>query len=217
MTRVEKTITVNVPLSTAYNEWTQFEDFPRFMGGVERVTQMGDDQLEWVAKIGGVKREWVAQILEQVPDQKVAWAAVEGAANAGEVTFTELGPDQTDVHLMLEFEPDGFVEQVGDKLHVVENQAERDLESFKEFIESRGSESGAWRGAISEEFRGSADMDDLSTPRRVAGHTRDADAAGDPDVGVAPARAADLGPTTNPEVESQVRRDDLFGGNASRS
>src|SRR5918993_3333053 len=102
-TRVEKSILVNVPVGTAYNQWTQFEDFPQFMGGVERVTQLNDDRLEWVAEIAGVRRQWEAKILEQVPDRKIAWAATEGATNAGSVTFEDLGGDQTSVSLTPEY------------------------------------------------------------------------------------------------------------------
>ena len=149
-TTVEKTILVNVPISTAYNQWTQFEDFPQFMGGVKSVTQLSDDRLEWVAEIAGVRRQWQARIVEQIPDQKVAWAATEGATNAGAVTFSDAGGGQTSVHLSLEYEPEGLVEKVGDKLNIVENQAERDLERFKAFIESEGYASGAWRGSVNE-------------------------------------------------------------------
>jgi len=149
-TRIEKSVVVDVPLSTVYNQWTQFEQFPQFMGAVEQVTQLSDDRLEWVAEMGGVRRQWVAKILEQVPDRKVAWAAVEGATNAGAVTFEALGPAQTEVHLSMEFEPEGFFEKVGDMFNVVENQAEHDLENFKRFIENEGRATGAWRGSINE-------------------------------------------------------------------
>src|SRR3954451_8275345 len=137
-TRVEKTVMVNVPVSRAYNQWTQFEDFPRFMGGVQSVTQLSDDRLEWVAEIAGVRRQWEARILEQVPDQKLAWAATESATNAGSVTFEDVGGDQTSVRLVLDYEPEGLVEKVGGKLNFVESQAESDLERFKDFIESEG-------------------------------------------------------------------------------
>jgi uncharacterized membrane protein len=149
-TRVEKSILVNVPVSTAYNQWTQFEDFPQFMGGVKSVKQLDDDRLEWVAEIAGVRRQWMAKILEQVPDQKVAWAATEGATNAGAVTFEDVGGGQTSVHLSLEYEPEGLVEKVGDKLNIVENQAEADLDRFKAFIEAEGYATGAWRGSVNE-------------------------------------------------------------------
>jgi ribosome-associated toxin RatA of RatAB toxin-antitoxin module len=149
-TRVEKRILVNVPVSTAYNQWTQFEDFPHFMGGVKKVTQLSDDRLEWVAEIAGVKRKWEARILEQKPDQKVAWAAIEGATNAGSVEFEDVGGGQTSIKLFIDYEPEGLVEKIGDKLHVVEHQAEADLKRFKEFIEDEGYASGAWRGSVNE-------------------------------------------------------------------
>jgi ribosome-associated toxin RatA of RatAB toxin-antitoxin module len=147
-TKVEKSILVNVPVSVAYNQWTQFEDFPQFMGGVKQVTQLSDDRLQWVAEIAGVKRQWEAKVLEQVPDQKVAWAATEGATNAGSVRFEDLGGGQTRVHLSLEYEPEGLVEKIGDKLNIVENQAKSDLEKFKTFIEAEGYATGAWRGEV---------------------------------------------------------------------
>jgi ribosome-associated toxin RatA of RatAB toxin-antitoxin module len=149
-TRVEKRILVNVPVSTAYNQWTQFEDFPHFMGGVKKVTQLSDDRLEWVAEIAGVKRKWEARILEQKPDQKVAWTATEGATNAGSVEFEDVGGGQTSIKLFIDYEPEGIVEKIGDKLHVVEHQAESDLKRFKAFIEDEGYASGAWRGSVNE-------------------------------------------------------------------
>jgi uncharacterized protein YndB with AHSA1/START domain len=169
-TKVEKRILVNVPVSTAYNQWTQFEDFPQFMGGVKSVTQLSDDRLEWVAEIAGVRRKWQARILEQVPDRKVAWAATEGATNAGVVTFEDAGGGQTSVYLSLEYEPEGLVEKVGDKLNIVENQAERDLERFKAFIESEGYATGAWRGSVSEGAQaGTPGVDDAEASRGDSG------------------------------------------------
>ena len=149
-TKVEKRILVNVPTSTAYNQWTQFEEFPHFMGGVKSVAQLSDDRLEWVAEIAGIRRKWEAKILEQVPDRKVAWAATEGATNAGTVTFEDVGGGQTSVQLSLEYEPEGIVETIGDKLHVVDRQVEADLKRFKDFIEDEGYASGAWRGTVNE-------------------------------------------------------------------
>jgi carbon monoxide dehydrogenase subunit G len=147
-TKVEKTITVDVPVTTAYNQWTQFEDFPEFMGGVQQVEQLDDRRLHWVAQIGGVKREWYATILEQRQDEKVAWAATEGATNAGAVYFSPTGAGQTLVRLELEYEPEGAVEKVGDALSIVDRQAKSDLDKFKAFIEGRHDETGAWRGDI---------------------------------------------------------------------
>ena len=150
MATIEESVEVEVPVRTAYNQWTQFEEFPQFMGGVQQVEQLDDRTLRWVAEIAGVRRQWVATVLEQVPDQKVAWAATEGATNAGAVTFQSLGPDRTQVTLTLDYEPEGLVEKAGDALNIVERQATSDLERFKSFIEGRGAETGAWRGGVSE-------------------------------------------------------------------
>src|SRR4051794_35906797 len=147
-TKVAKSTVVNVPVETAYAQWTQFEEFPHFMDGVSEVRQVDDTTLEWVAVIGGVRREWRAVILEQVPDEKVAWAATEGTTNAGAVYFSPAGPAQTTVQLELEYEPEGVVETVADKVGLVERRAERDLERFKAFIEDAGYASGAWRGTV---------------------------------------------------------------------
>jgi hypothetical protein len=149
-TKVEKSIQVDVPVTTAYNQWTQFEDFPHFMSGVKEVHQHDDQRLHWVAEIAGVRREWEATILEQVPDQKIAWAATEGATNAGAVRFQPAGSGSTIVHLSLEYEPEGLVEQAGDRLGIVERQVRGDLERFKALVESEGYASGAWRGSINE-------------------------------------------------------------------
>lgn len=156
-TKVEKSVIVDMPLNIVYNQWTQFEEFPKFMGAVERVTQLSDDRLEWVAELGGVRRQWVAKILEQVPDRKIAWAAVEGATNAGEVRFTAVSPSQTEVHLSLEYQPEGVVEKVGEMLHIVEKQTVDDLENFKWFVEHAGAVPEGWRGSINEGA-------DLATP-----------------------------------------------------
>jgi carbon monoxide dehydrogenase subunit G len=154
-TKVQKSITVDVPVRTAYNQWTQFEDFPQFMGGISKVEQLDDKRLHWVAEISGVKREWYATILEQRPDEKIAWAATEGATNAGAVYFTADGPSSTSVTLELEYEPEGLVETVGDRLNIVEKQTESDLDKFKSFIESLGAESGGWRGEVEGQTVGS--------------------------------------------------------------
>jgi uncharacterized membrane protein len=148
MATIEESIEVNVPIRTAYDQWTQFEDFPRFMEGVEAVTQVDDTHLHWVAEIGGVRREWDAEITEQHPDERVAWRATDGAGNAGAVTFHHLDEGTTKVMLQLDFEPEGFVEHVGDKLGLVKGQTKDDLERFKTFIEQRGTETGAWRGDV---------------------------------------------------------------------
>jgi uncharacterized membrane protein len=169
-TKVEKSVLVDVPISTAYNQWTQFEDFPQFMEGVESVKQLSDDRLDWVAEIGGVRRQWQAKILDQVPDQKIAWAATEGATNAGAVTFEDVGGEQTRVNLALEYEPEGLMENIGDKLNIIENRAEGDLERFKSFIESERSETGAWRRTIDEGADvGTPGVDDAAVSRGDSG------------------------------------------------
>ena len=168
-TRVEKRVLVNVPVSVAYNQWTQFEEFPHFMGGVKSVKQLSDNRLEWVAEIAGVRRQWQAKILEQVPDRKVSWAATEGATNAGSVMFEDLGGGQTSVQLTLEYEPEGLIEKVGDKLNIVEKQAENDLNRFKAFIEDEGYATGAWRGSVGEGTSGTPGVDAAAESRGDSG------------------------------------------------
>jgi uncharacterized membrane protein len=166
-TKVEETVVVNLPVTTVYNQWTQFEEFPQFMGGIKQITQLSDDRLEWVAEIGGIRRQWEAKVLEQVPDRKVSWAATEGATNAGTVSFEDLG-GTTRVNLVLEYEPEGLVEKVGDKLNVVENQAKADLQKFKEFIESESYATGAWRGSVAG-TAGTPTVDDAAASRGDSG------------------------------------------------
>jgi uncharacterized membrane protein len=148
MSTVEESIEINVPVRTAYDQWTQFETFPQFMEGVTAVKQLDDTHLHWVADIGGVHREWDAEITEQHPDERVAWRARDGADNAGVVTFHKLTDTKTKVMLQLEFDPEGFTEVAGDKLGFVKRRAVGDLERFKTFIEGRGTETGAWRGEV---------------------------------------------------------------------
>jgi uncharacterized membrane protein len=148
MDSIEKTITVDVPVRTAYNQWTQFESFPSFMEGVEEVRQISDKYLHWRAEIAGKTEEWDAEILEQTPDQRVSWRSTTGAQNNGTVSFQSLGANQTQVTLRLEYKPEGVVEKVGSALGLVEGRVKGDLERFKKFIESRGVETGAWRGEI---------------------------------------------------------------------
>jgi len=170
MTKGEKSVEVAVPVSTAYNQWTQFEEFPQFMSGVQQVEQLDDRTLRWVAEIAGVRRQWIATVLEQVPNRKVAWAATEGATNAGAVTFETVGGASTRVTLSLDYEPEGVVEKAGDVLNIVERQAVGDLERFKSFIESRGSETGAWRGEVTDEPDvGTPDVEDAAASRGDSG------------------------------------------------
>ena len=150
-TKVEKSIVVDVPERVVYDQWTQFEEFPQFMGGVSEIKQLDDTRLHWVAEIGGVKREWEAEILEQIPDRKVAWAATSGATNAGAVFFEPAGGGKTMVRLELEYEPEGLVEKAGDAIGIVGRRAEADLEKFKAFIEAKGVPTGGWRGDVQKE------------------------------------------------------------------
>ncbi|HEV7732759.1 MAG TPA: SRPBCC family protein [Candidatus Binatia bacterium] len=146
--RIEKSIDVAVPVTTAYNQWTQFEQFPRFMDGVAEVRQLDDKRLFWRAEIGGVEKTWEAEITEQRPDERIAWTNRSGATNAGVVTFHRLGPDQTRIMLQMDYDPEGFVENVGDFLGVASSRVSGDLERFKTFIEGRGQSTGAWRGEV---------------------------------------------------------------------
>jgi len=148
MDHIEKSIEVEVPVRTAYNQWTQFEEFPRFMQGVEEVKQMGDKRLRWRSEIGGKVVEWEAEIFEQIPDQRIAWRSITGELNSGMVNFEPLGPERTRVCVKINYKPEGALEKLGSALGVVSQRVERDLERFKEFIESRGRETGAWRGQI---------------------------------------------------------------------
>lgn len=148
MSVVEHTIEVNVPVRVAYDQWTQFEMFPQFMEGVERVTQKDDKTLEWHATIAGQDKHWTAEIVEQTPDQRVAWRSTSGAANAGVVSFASNGPDSTRVTLRLEADPEGPIESAGDALGFLDRRVKGDLDRFKEFVEGRGVATGAWRGEI---------------------------------------------------------------------
>lgn len=151
MSTIEESINVEVPVRTAYNQWTQFEDFPRFMEGVKDVRQLDDTTTRWIVEVGGRRREFEAKITEQDPDQRVSWASVEGPPNAGVVTFHRLGEGRTRVMLQMEFEPDNPVEKAGDLLGMVKRRAKGDLGRFKEFIEGRGEATGAWRGEVEQD------------------------------------------------------------------
>src|ERR1700755_2186821 len=149
MTTVTESVDVNVPVRTAYNQWTQFEDFPQFMDGVREIRQLDERHTHWKTEIGGVKREFDAEITEQLPDERVAWKSVEGEKQAGVVTFHVLDETHTRVTVQMDFEPQGLIENAGDKLGVVDRSVKGDLRRFKEFIESRGGvETGAWRGEV---------------------------------------------------------------------
>jgi len=150
MASIQTSIDVDVPVHVSYNQWTQFEDFPLFMQGVERVDQLDDKHLHWVAEIAGQKREWNATITEQEPDMRIAWRSDSGQLNAGVVTFHRLDDTKSRVTLQMDYDPQDFLEKVGDTLGFITRRVESDLERFKEFVESRGHETGAWRGTIEQ-------------------------------------------------------------------
>ena len=150
MSEIIETVDVNVAVRTAYDQWTQFEEFPEFMDGVEYVRQVDDTTLDWKAELGGITKEWRAKITEQSPDQRIAWTATDGAKNAGVVTFHRIDDDLTRVTLQLDFEPEGPLESVGDALGFVQRRAKGDMERFKAFIESRDAPTGAWRGEVEQ-------------------------------------------------------------------
>jgi uncharacterized membrane protein len=148
MSSIEKSIDVNTSARTAYNQWTQFEQFPNFMDGVISVKQMGEKRLHWRTNMGGVEKSFDTEITEQIPDKRIAWRSLSGAANAGVVTFHSLNAETTRIMLQMEYEPEGVIENAGDLLGVASHRIKADLERFKEFIESRGTETGAWRGKV---------------------------------------------------------------------
>jgi uncharacterized membrane protein len=148
MASVEHSIDVKVPVRTAYNQWTQFEEFPRFMEGVESVKQLDDTRLHWVANVGGERKEWNARITDQIPDQRITWRSEGGEFTAGTVSFNPLGSGQTRVMVQFDYEPQGIIEKLGDMLGIVSRRVEGDLERFKDFIEKRGHETGDWRGTV---------------------------------------------------------------------
>jgi uncharacterized membrane protein len=145
---VEHSIDVDVPVRVAYDQWTQFETFPKFMEGVERVVQKDDKTLEWHANVAGQDKRWTAEIVEQTPDQRIAWRSTSGATNAGVVSFTSNGQNSTRVTLQLEADPEGPVENVGDALGFLDRRVKGDLDRFKEFVEGRGVATGSWRGEV---------------------------------------------------------------------
>jgi uncharacterized membrane protein len=148
MSSIERSVEVDVPISTAYNQWTQFESFPQFMDGVEQIVQVSSTMTHWKTSIAGVTREFDAEITEQHPDERIAWQSVDGPHQAGVVTFHRLGDSRSKVMLQMDFDPEGLVEKAGDALHVVESRVSGDLKRFKSFIEARGVESGGWRGDV---------------------------------------------------------------------
>ena len=148
MASIEQSIEVDVPVSTAYNQWTQFEDFPKFMASVESVRQVDDTHLHWRAMVGGKIKEWNAEITEQLPDERVAWKSIDGKSNAGVVTFHRLADEKTKIMVQMDYTPQTLTERMGDMVGAVKLTARGNLKRFKELLESRGHESGAWRGEV---------------------------------------------------------------------
>jgi uncharacterized membrane protein len=148
METVEKSVDIHMPVQAVYNQWTQFEEFPRFMEGVESVKQLDDTRLHWVVNIAGDRKEWDARITEQLPDQRIAWRSERGEHTSGAVSFHPLGADQTRVTVKLDYEPQGATQKIGDMLGIVSRRVAGDLERFKDFIETRGRETGAWRDTV---------------------------------------------------------------------
>ena len=145
---VIESIDIQVPVSTAYNQWTQFEEFPRFMDNVHEVRQRDDKHLHWRADVAGKEKEWDAEITEQITDQRIAWRSITGPHNAGVATFHKISDDSCRVTLQMDYEPETVAEKAGDMLGAVRMQLRSDMKRFKELLESRGHETGAWRGTI---------------------------------------------------------------------
>jgi uncharacterized membrane protein len=148
MEKVDKSIEVDVPVRVAYNQWTQFETFPRFMDGVDEVRQVDDTHLHWRATIAGKQEEWDVEITEQVPDQTIGWASTSGVPNAGAVRFQPVTDDRTRVDLTMEYEPRTLLERMGDAVGIVSRKIDKTVQDFKRFVEERGRETGAWRGEV---------------------------------------------------------------------
>ena len=150
MSTVVESVDVAVPVHTAYNQWTQFEEFPRFMEGVEEIRQLDETHLHWVVNMAGARREFDAEITEQHPDERIAWHSLSGPRHAGVVTFHRLDDAHSRVTAQMELDPEGFVENVGDKTGMVDRRVKGDMKRFREFIEARGAETGAWRGDVDQ-------------------------------------------------------------------
>jgi uncharacterized membrane protein len=150
MAEVREAVEVGVPVSTAYNQWTQFEEFPKFMENVDSAQQVDDKRLKWAGSIGGKQVEWLSEIVEQTPDERIAWRALDEKGVSGEVDFEPIGPDRTRIEVKLTWEPDGVLETLGAKVGADELGVKRDLDNFKRMIELRGAETGAWRGEVGD-------------------------------------------------------------------
>lgn len=148
MATIEQSVEVNVPLARAYNQWTQFEQFPRFMEGIEQVRQLDDTHLHWVARIAGQRHEWDAEITEQRPDERIAWRNTDGKDNAGVVTFHRIDDSTTRLMVQLDYVPEGVLEKLGDLIGAPDRRVSGDLDRFKMLVETVSQETGAWRGEV---------------------------------------------------------------------
>ena len=151
MSTIEESVEVNVPVSTAYNQWTQFTEFPKFMKGVREVRQMDPTHLRWRAIVGGKEEEWDSEITEQIPDNRIAWHSTTGPRNAGVVTFHKISDSTSRIMLQMDYAPRNVVEGIGDVLGILKLEMRNNLKGFKEFLEERGKETGAWRGAVPQQ------------------------------------------------------------------
>jgi uncharacterized protein (TIGR02271 family) len=215
-------IEVNAPLNAVYNQWTQFEEFPHFMEGVEEVRQEGDKHLFWKAKIGGKEKSWEADIIDQVPDQRIAWESVTGAPNSGEVNFEEVDAERTRVTLTMNYEPEGMLEKAGDALGIPSGRVEGDLKRFRDYIESRGTETGGWRGEVGGSARTMqgafpAEPSGAATPSRGASYeettqevplTEEQLKVGKRDVAAGEIRVRKVVDTEQVNVPVELRRED---------
>jgi len=147
---ITETIEVNVPVRTAYNQWTQFEDFPQFMASVHEIRQLDDKHLHWKANVAGEEKEWDVEITEQIPDKRIAWRSTSGVPNGGVVTFHKISEDITRIALQMDYQPEGALEKLGDAFGAVRMEARGNLQKFKDLLEKRGRETGGWRGSISQ-------------------------------------------------------------------
>ena len=165
MERIEKEVEVEAPLRAVYTQWTQFEEFPRFMEGIKSVRQLDDTHLRWQADIGGKDVEWEAEIIDQTPDRRIVWRSTSGARNGGKIEFEAIGDTRTRVVVVMEYDPEGPVEHLGGALGVPARRVEGDLERFKKFIESRGTETGEWRGEVHRRQKVSAGDSKAAAPK----------------------------------------------------
>ncbi|MBA4147852.1 MAG: SRPBCC family protein [Verrucomicrobia bacterium] len=170
METIEKSIDVNAPIRAVYNQWTQFEEFPRFMDGIDQVQQLDNVRLHWKATVAGKTKEWDSEIVEQTPDKIISWRSIAGASNSGTVRFEAVDANTTKVLLNLNYEPESATEKVGGALGVASGKVEGDLKRFKEFIEQRGAETGGWRGEIHGGKESGADR--LKTAAEIATEPR---------------------------------------------